>query len=80
MKATAKDLRIRSKDLLDAVSRGEEITITYRGKPRAKMIPIEKRSRKVNVKQSLAFGLWKDHKLSQEPEQFIDELRKSRFK
>jgi len=79
MKATAKDLRFHSKELLDAVSRGEEVTITYRGKPRAKMIPIKNEKTKTNAKQSLAFGLWKDHKKMLEPEQYINELRKNRF-
>ena len=32
MKATAKDLRFHSKELLDTVNRGEEVVITYRGK------------------------------------------------
>ena len=41
MHATTKDLRLHSKDLLDAVERGEEVTITYRGKPKAKLIKIE---------------------------------------
>ncbi len=32
MRASAKDLRFHSKNLLDVVSRGEEVIITYRGK------------------------------------------------
>jgi prevent-host-death family protein len=39
MKATAKDLRFNSKGLLDTVNRGEEVVITFRGKPCAKLIP-----------------------------------------
>jgi len=41
MKATAKDLRFHSKELLDTVRRGEEVLITYRGKPCAKLVPVE---------------------------------------
>ena len=37
MKATAKQLRFHCGEILDAVSRGEEVIITYRGKPRAKL-------------------------------------------
>ena len=40
MKATAKDLRFHSKEILDTVSRGEEVIITFRGKPRAKLVPV----------------------------------------
>jgi prevent-host-death family protein len=35
-----KDLRFYSKNLLDVVSRGEEVIITYRGKPCAKLAPL----------------------------------------
>ena len=31
MKATAKDLRFHSREILESVLRGEEVTITYRG-------------------------------------------------
>ena len=39
MEATAHDLRNRPKELLDSVSRGEEVIITYHGKPCARLIP-----------------------------------------
>ncbi|MDO9163178.1 MAG: type II toxin-antitoxin system prevent-host-death family antitoxin [Methylococcaceae bacterium] len=38
MKATAKDLRMHSKELLDVVSRGEDVVITFRGKPCANLV------------------------------------------
>jgi len=41
MKATAKDLRFHSKELIDSVSRGEEVVITFRGKPCAKLVPYQ---------------------------------------
>ncbi len=41
MKATAKDLRIHSKGLLDALSREEDVVITFRGKPCARLVPYE---------------------------------------
>jgi len=41
MKATTKDLRLRTKELLETVSRGEEVVITCRGKPCAKLVPFE---------------------------------------
>jgi prevent-host-death family protein len=42
MKATAKELRVHSKELLDAVSRGKDVVITFRGKPCARLVPYEK--------------------------------------
>ena len=38
MQATAKDLRFHSTELLNMVKRGEEVVITYRGKPCAKLV------------------------------------------
>ena len=39
IKATAIDLRFHPKELLDSVNRGEEVVITFRGKPCAKLVP-----------------------------------------
>ena len=39
MQATSKDLRFHTKEILDAAIRGEEVIITFRGKPCAKIIP-----------------------------------------
>lgn len=43
--------------LFDALSKGEDITITYRGKPRAKLIAAEQHK---NEKDSALFGIWRD--------------------
>ena len=44
MEVTAKDLRSRVGEVLACVDRGETVTITYRGKPRAKLVGIEQRA------------------------------------
>ncbi len=72
MKATAKDLRFRSKELLNAVARGQEVVITYRGKPCAKLVPLTQASRG-KMEESPLFGMWKDHEETQEVEEYIDE-------
>lgn len=77
MKATAKDLRFHSKELLDTVSRGEEVVITYRGKPCAKLVPLEKK-KKIREKEEL-FGVWKDHDETADVESYVKGLRKGRF-
>jgi antitoxin (DNA-binding transcriptional repressor) of toxin-antitoxin stability system len=40
MKATIVDLRYHMKDVLSAIDRGETVTVLYRGKEKAKLIPI----------------------------------------
>ena len=76
MKATAKDLRFQSRELLNTVNRGEEVVITYRGKPCAKLVPYQKEGKK-NKKDEL-FGIWKDHEDIQNVEEYVRNLRKGR--
>ena len=77
MHASAKDLRFHSKYLLEAVSRGEEVIITYRGKPCAQLTPLQE-NHKLNSEDDPLFGIWKDHDDSKNVDQYIRNLRKSR--
>jgi prevent-host-death family protein len=77
MKATAKDLRFHSKELLDTVNRGEEVVITFRGKPCAKLIPY--REKKKEITKNELFGIWKDNDKVQVVDEYVRGLRKGRF-
>lgn len=82
MKATAKELRIHSKELLDAVSRGENVVITFRGKPCAKLVPYENGNEADGnkaKKESGLFGIWADRDDIESVEDFVRDLRKNRF-
>ena len=76
MKATAKDLRFQSRELLNTVNRGEEVVITYRGKPCAKLVPYQNEGKK--NKEDELFGIWKDHKDIQNIDKYVRNLRKGR--
>jgi len=79
MKATAKDLRFHSKELLDTARRGEEVVITYRGKPYAKLVPV---TREIDLTANLGnqlFGMWADNSEAGNVEAFVDKARESRF-
>jgi prevent-host-death family protein len=78
MKATAKELRFYSKELINTVRRGEEVVITYRGKPCAKLIPYPENEGK-NRKKNVLYGIWKDNQQVADVEAYIRELRKGRF-
>jgi len=78
MQATAKDLRFHSKELLNTVNRGEEVVITYRGKPCAKLVPIEE-EKKASVQPNELFGIWKDNSQTEDVENYIKTIRKGRF-
>ena len=78
MHATAKDLRFNSKKLLDVVSRGEEVIITYRGKPCAKLGPLNEVN-KAESQEDPLFGIWEDHQEVKDVKKYIRKLREGRF-
>ena len=62
MEVSARTLRSRMGEILSCLDRGESVTITYRGKPRARLVGIEDGGvaapRGPNT--FLAFGMWRD--------------------
>jgi len=75
MKATAKDLRFHTKEILESVFRGEEVIITYRGKPHAKLIPFNFTPKtKVEASNPLR-GIWKDHRESKDVYKYMHKIR-----
>jgi len=79
MQATAKDLRFHSKELLNTVSRGEEVVITYRGKPCAKLVPIVDEEKKAAAQPNELFGIWKDNVQTEDVDNYLRSMRKGRF-
>ena len=76
MEVTTKELRIQPGKIIDQVSVGQEITVTYRGKPLAKIIPF---GSSLNDRQeSLIFGMWKTHGQVSTVEEQVREIRKGR--
>ncbi len=78
MIATAKDLRFHSKKLLDSTSRGEEVIITFRGKPVAKLVPMTKPKITKKSEDEL-FGIWENNNETSNVNEFVNNLRKSRL-
>ncbi len=72
MIATAKDLRFNINTLFKLLDKGEEITITYRGKEKAKLKPINSQEKK---DESL-FGIWKDEDIN--VDKIVRNMRKGR--
>ncbi|GJL51454.1 type II toxin-antitoxin system Phd/YefM family antitoxin [Candidatus Nitrospira salsa] len=77
MQATAKDLRFSSKELLATVSRGEEVVITHRGKPVAKLVPLDSGTQLSSAELKL-YGIWAKHQPSQNVKTYVRQLRKPR--
>ncbi|GAB1431627.1 hypothetical protein MASR2M29_02520 [Spirochaetota bacterium] len=76
MKVTTKELRIQSGKIIEQVLVGQEITVTYRGKPLAKIIPFK--SSISSNEDSIIFGMWKNHNESESVEDYVKKLRKGR--
>lgn len=77
MKTSAKSLRLDTKRILDAVERGEEIIVSKRGKPCARIVPVDRKISDTTKDKEL-FGLWKENKAVQNVDAFIDSLRSGR--
>jgi prevent-host-death family protein len=78
MNATAKQLRFDTKSLLQSVARGEEVTITMRGKPVARLVTIDRR-RKKNLEIDTIFGMWSDRADLRDVPGYVRKIRKGRF-
>jgi len=79
MKASFVDLRTKSNEILLALNRNEQITILYRGKPTAIMLPIGNASESAGrAKEHPAFGLWADRKELKDVPSHVRQLREGR--
>ena len=80
MKVTTKSLRTRAREILDSVDRGEPVTITYRGKPRARLVSIEqeKATASNQTRDIPVFGIWEDREDLPDVDSYVRQLRKGR--
>ena len=78
MKATVLDMRREPKKILDAIARNETVTLTHRGKPVARIEPIEGAKRR-SAADHPAVGMWADRSDMKDPSAYVRELRKGRF-
>ena len=79
MKATTKDLRLHTRELIAATERGEKVTITFRGKPRAMLIAFDD-AVVLRPERNPAFGLWAgtDHTTDVSVDEEVRAMRKPR--
>ncbi|MCL2806464.1 MAG: type II toxin-antitoxin system prevent-host-death family antitoxin [Treponema sp.] len=79
MEISTKELRIQPGRIISRVNQGLDVTITYKGKPAAKIIPIRK-TETVNPEntEDELFGLWKDREDIGNVDQFVRSMRKGR--
>jgi antitoxin (DNA-binding transcriptional repressor) of toxin-antitoxin stability system len=78
MIATVLDMRRNPKKILDAIARNETVTLSHRGKPVARIEPIEN-LQPCGASEHPAFGMWADRTDMADPSAYIREIRKGRF-
>ena len=83
MNATIVDLRYRMKDVLRAIDRGETVTVLYRGKEKARLMPLPAASSAMSpsapsIRNQPIFGLWKDREDLTDPAAWVRNLRQPR--
>lgn len=77
MKASILDLRRHMGDILRALDRNENVTLTYRGHEKATIIP-KKMAEQVRMTNHPAFGLWKKRDDMDDVNVVVRNLRKGR--
>ena len=79
MEITTKQLRIQPGKIISQVNNGCDITITYRGKPSAKIVPIANKENinTEDIKDEL-FGIWKNRNEIKNVGQYVRDMRKGR--
>lgn len=79
MEASVLDLRKQMKRIMSAIDRREHVTLTYRRKRRAVIVPWdESRKKTVRVADLAAFGMWADRGDMADPVAYVENLRKPR--
>jgi len=78
MNATVLDLRRNMKGVLAALDRRETVTLTYRGRKKAVIVPCDQRQIQRHVSEHPAFGMWADRDDMANVEAYVRTLRKGR--
>ena len=77
MEVTTKELRIQPGRIIDQVVHGEEVTVTFRGKALAKIIPVGP-IRAKDEEDIGIFGMWQEAASQRSVEDTVRDLRKGR--
>lgn len=78
MNATVLDLRKNMRGVMAALERNEQVTLTYRGRKKAVIIPCEEAAQTKSAAQHPAFGISKDHQDIDGVDGFVRQLRQRR--
>ena len=78
MEVTTKELRIQPGKIIEYVVNGEEVTVTFRGKPLARIVPITMETVASTIEDDVIFGMWKDREQEGRVEDVVRTMREGR--
>jgi len=78
MEVTTKELRIQPGKIIDQVVHGEEVTVTFRGKALARIVPVGP-SRMRSEEEVQIFGMWSEREVGGTVDDIVRDLRKGRM-
>ncbi|MFA6292931.1 MAG: hypothetical protein WC637_14170 [Victivallales bacterium] len=79
MNASVLDLRKNMKAVIAALNRNESVSLTYRGRKKALIVPCAREQSRTKVSEHSAFGIWADRKDMEDVTAYVKTLRKGRF-
>ncbi len=77
MEISTKELRIKPGRIIEKVSHGQEVVVTFRGKALARIVPMANHNKSIDEKEEL-FGLWKNHKDIENVDKYVRKMRRGR--
>lgn len=79
MTVTAKDLRLKTSEILKRVQRVGGVTVTLRGKPVARLLSIREAQAERDLADYPAVGMWADRKDMKDPAAWVRKIRRPRY-
>ncbi len=76
MNATVLDLRENMKKIMSAIEHNEPVTLSYRGRKTAMIVPCAAGHSNSSAANHPAFGMWADRKDMDNVDEFVRNLRK----
>lgn len=79
MTVTAKDLRLKTSEILKRVQRGGSVMVTLRGKPVARLVSTLEEKAERDLNDYAAIGMWADRKDMKDPAAWVRKIRQPRY-
>ncbi len=79
MNVTVLDLRKNMKKIMSAIEHNEPVTLIYRGRKKAMIVPCSDEHLKTSAAEHPAFGMWADRKDMDNVNELVRNLRQGRF-